>query len=432
MGFCTSVAIRKILDVVKENGSSENVLMSPLSINMMLNMVASGSRGKTLEQFMAFLGAKGTDDFNDKSSVMMSLLASETAASSSNETETVKPPVLPKPTATFDTKPYWAQPLERLMYSSKEIPEMKEQPPQFSLANALWVDNHFPLIPSFKEITQSIYKAQVKNVDLITQAQQVKDEINSWVENETKGLIKDLLSPDVTLGPPLCLVNALYFKGAWEHAFDASATRDRDFHLLNGETTKVPFMISQDVYRSFASFDDYKVLKLPYQRGHQCTDKQFSMYFFLPHRRDGLQDMMEKFNSDTTMLQPNRFHLREVKLSHLRIPKLKFSYYVDAKELLQDRGLTLPFDPFGADFTDMVNGFLVYIDCMLHKSCIEVNEEGTEAAAVTFSGMLSGAARVYKPPPPRPSFVADHPFMFMVVEEFSELVVFTGAVLNPN
>ncbi|POO01501.1 Serpin family [Trema orientale] len=416
MDFCMSVATQLILDQLK-NGRSENVLMSPLSINMMLNMVASGSGGKTLKQFKEFLGSEGIHDLNDKSSIMMSLLASETPAE-------LPPKPAGMPMATFDSGP-----------SSWELPaEKKRQPPLFSLANSLWVDNGFPLIHSFKEITESIYKAQVKNVDFRIQAEQIRKDVNSWVENETKGLIQDLLSSDVELKPPLCLANALYFKGAWEHTFDASMTFDETFHLLDGGIIEVPFMTCAYEYRSYASFDDYKVLKLLYHSG-QCTNKQFSMYFFLPHRINGLQDMMEKFNSDRTMLErPDHLHLEQVFLSQVWIPKLEFSFSFDAKTLIEDKGLTSPFGP-GADFTNMVNDANVFIHSMLHKSCIEVNEEGTEAAAVTFDDMSEEAAPDDEDPDspcPLPCFVADHPFMFMIVEEFSKFVIFTGVVLNPN
>ncbi|PON52331.1 Serpin family [Trema orientale] len=341
----------------------------------------------------------------------MSLLTSETAASSSDQTEAVKAPM-----DMFDNRP---------------LARPQWQTPQFSVVNALWVDNSFPLVPSFKEITESIYKAQVESVDLCTKAEKVKKRVNSWVKKETKGLIKVLLPPHVELEPPLCLANALYFKGAWEDAFDDSMTLDKNFHLLNRKTMKVPFMISKDVYRSYASFDDYKVLKLPYQRG-QCTNKQYSMYFFLPHRRKGLQDMVKKFNSDTTMLQPKCLHLREVELSHVWIPKLKFSYCVDAAELIESKGLALPFNPTGANFTNMVNVTNVFINRMLHKSYIEVNEEGTEASAATFADTYVGYEEGSEQPPPRPSFIAHHPFMFMIAEEFSNLVIFTGALLNPT
>ncbi|PON81510.1 Serpin family [Trema orientale] len=384
MDFCTRAATQLILDEIKkDDGTSKNVVMSPLSINMMLNMVASGSGGQTLEQFLKVLGSKDITDLNDESFSIMSLLASVPSSSNAG----------PDSTSSSDTG------------SDSDTQEPEEhQPPVFSLANALWVDHGFQLLPSFREITESIYKAQVKNADLVNEAEQVKKDVNSWVENETKGLIKDILSPD------------------------------DDFHLLNGETIRVPFMTSRNVYHSYALFEDFEVLKLPYQRG-QCIDNQFSVYFLLPHQKNGLQEMMETLNSDTTKLQPKLFHLPEEKLSKVWLPKLKFSYDVDLIELMRDKGLTLPFDPTGSDFTNMVylppRAAPIYISMFLHKSHIEVNEEGTEAAAATFAGTLLRCARRYKNPP-LPSFVADHPFMFMIVEEHSKRVIFCGVLLDPK
>ncbi|PON81507.1 Serpin family [Trema orientale] len=133
------------------------------------------------------------------------------------------------------------------------------------------------------------------------------------------------------------------------------------------------------------------------------------------------------------MLQPKHFHLREQELSLVWIPKLKISYDIGIRKLMQDKGLTLPFDPTGADFRNMVHfpalAAPVYINSLIHKSWIEVNEEGTESAAATFSDVVLGCAVSSKPP--LPSFVADHPFMFMIAEESSKHVIFTGALLNP-
>ena len=102
----------------------------------------------------------------------------------------------------------------------------------------------------------------------------MKAVVNSWAEKETKGLIKNILSPSTKLSPPLCIANALYFKGASETPFEASDTRDEDFHLLNGETTKVPFMTLEYMDFLFRSFEDFKLLRLPDQKG-QSGDKQF-------------------------------------------------------------------------------------------------------------------------------------------------------------
>ncbi|PON47741.1 Serpin family [Parasponia andersonii] len=146
----------------------------------------------------------------------MSLLTSDTASSSSHQTE-----------ATSDTASSSSHQTEALKAPMDTFENRSLARPQFSSVNALWVDNSFQLVPSFKEITDSIYKSPVENVDFCTMAEQVKKRENSWVKKETKGLIKVLLPPLVVLELPLCLANALYFKGAWEDAFDASMTSDK-------------------------------------------------------------------------------------------------------------------------------------------------------------------------------------------------------------
>ncbi|EXB37633.1 hypothetical protein L484_021839 [Morus notabilis] len=410
MDFCVRMASQVMLNEItsnKDGSNSKNVVLSPLSINMVLNMLASGSSGKTSEQFLDILGSRDLNDLNSNSSTIMSLLVDTT------QNDTVEPPM--------------AEPVHIIVRHRKgllSVPNKRQgKAPVFNLVNALWVDHRYPLIHSYKEITNTIYKAQVKNVDLVHEAEQVKKEVNSWAAKETKGLIKEIVPQQSKLSPPLCLANALYFKGDWVSPFDTKVTRDEDFHLLNGKTTKVPFMSEYYKYRQYGSFKDFKLLKLSYETG-QCKSKQFSMYIFLPHANDGLKDLIEKFNSDPTLfLQPTQFSLREQELSMLKIPKMKFTYDFDVQEHMKVKGLTLPFDPLHADFTNMVDPRGVFVDSILHKACIEVNEEGTEAAAVTGARMMTMSLK--------PSFVADHPFMFMIVEDFSKLVVFTGAVVNP-
>ena len=153
------------------------------------------------------------------------------------------------------------------------------------------------------------------------------------------------------------------------------------------------------------------------------------MYVILPNKKDGLQDLVQNFNS-TPELLGDCFEVKEVNLSKMWIPKFKFSYGFDASRNMQNIGLTLPFKMVG-DFTGMIDSHesdKVFLSTILHQSFIEVNEERIEATAMTFGSPLCGFSP-YQPPPP-PSFVADHPFIFMIREEISGVVFFVGVVLK--
>jgi len=174
----------------------------------------------------------------------------------------------------------------------------------------------------------------------------------------------------------------------------------------------------------FRAFDGFKVLKLPYKRG--VDERCFSMYFFLPDAKDGLPSLVEKMGSESSFLDrhlPNR----EMELGVFRIPKFKISFGFEASNVLKELGLLLPFYPTG-DLSEMAYLQIdqdLYVKNIFHKSFIEVNEEGTEATAVSvvgvqFCGCIKGI-----------DFVADHPFLFLIREEMSGMILFIGHVLNP-
>ncbi|KAK2992319.1 hypothetical protein RJ640_020312 [Escallonia rubra] len=376
--------------LLKEASKSEkNVVCSPLSLDAMLNMVAAGSKGDTSKQLLHFLGSSNLEDVNSKSSGMM------------------------------------------------RIAEKSLGSPDITFVNGVWVDQRFPIKPSYMEVLNGIYKAKTINVDFLNKvrdhprADQATHEINSWAENATKGLIRTMIPPGaLNRETMIVLANALYFKGAWACKFDSSMTQDKDFHLLNGKRVSVPFMTSdlRKTRYAYGMFDGFQVLKIPYQAGQSLM--KYSMYFILPNEKEGLQNLIEKFNADPGLFD-QQFHLRTKKLAELRIPKFKFSHEFSASKFMTELGLTLPFEPVKelTGIVDSPHGDVLFISAILHKACIEIDEEGTEAAAVTRS-VMCGCARGYVPPPP-PTFVADHPFMFLIKEETSGAMLFAGALLNP-
>jgi serpin B len=255
----------------------------------------------------------------------------------------------------------------------------------------------------------------------------VTKEVNLWAQKETNGLIKNLLPPgSVNSLTRLIFANALYFKGAWKEEFDTLDTEDYDFHLLNDNSVKVPFMRSWK--KQFISvFDGFKVLRLPYKQGQD--KRQFSFYIFLPDAKNGLLALIEKIASEYEFLE-EKLPREKVEVGDFRIPKFKISFEFETSDMLKELGVVLPFSEGG--LTKMVESPInqdLYVSNIFHKSFIEVNEEGTIAAA---EALLSVAC--CEMPDVDDSlieFVADHPFWFMIREDLSGTILFIGQVLNP-
>ncbi|XP_058184506.1 serpin-Z10-like [Rhododendron vialii] len=380
MELCMRMAKQLLLKEVEKKGDYENLVLSPLSIDVVLNMVAAGSRGRTLEKMLGLLGSNNTEEIRSQSMEMMAMA-------------------------------------------------MDEDEPVLCLVNGAWFDQRFTPTLSYKDnVLKGIYGCEAKTADFMTRGDEVVDEINSWAEAASRGLIKDILQRgSLSRDMGLILANGLYFKGNWKHdlKFDANLTKNRPFYLLNGDTVSVPFMTSHKRYRRCRSFDGFQVLHIPYQ----SKSKQFSMYFFLPDERDGLQNLLEKVISDSGYSHEYRC-LSEKKLDKFWIPKFKFSFDFDVSSTMEEMGMPFPFMENPEDFAEMVeipNG--LNVPRMFQKAFIEVDEKGTVAAAIT---LCSAPGYCPGPPPKNTSFVADHPFMFMIMEAASRLVIFTGAILDPS
>ncbi|PNX87851.1 serpin-ZX-like protein, partial [Trifolium pratense] len=203
-----------------------------------------------------------------------------------------------------------------------------------------------------------------------------------WVEKETNGLIKNILPLGlVNNSSKLIFANALYFKGTWKEEFEASKTKRNKFHLLNGKSVKVPFMTSKK-QQFIGVSDDFKVLRLPYTQGKD--KRQFSMYIFLPNEKKGLPTLVKKVASNPELLNC-KLPFKKVKVGDFRIPKFKFSFEFEATNTMKKLGVLLPFSAGG--LTKIVDSpttsQMLYVSNIIHKSFIEVNEKGTEAAAAT-------------------------------------------------
>ncbi|KAF5806101.1 putative Serpin family protein [Helianthus annuus] len=364
------------------NNQHSNVVFSPLSIQTLLSLLAAGSKDQTLDQLLAFLKVDTKDDLNSLYSELVSLILA-------------------------DGSPVGG--------------------PRLSFANAVWVHKTLPLKPSFKQVVDTVYKGTCEQADF-EKAVEVASEVNLWGQKQTNGLINQVISAEqVKNGIMLILANAIYFKGTWTQKFNKSWTIERYFHLLNGSKVKVPFMTSSK-NQFVREYDGFKVLGLPYYQGQD--NRKFSMYFYLSDAKDGLPSLIKKIGSTSNFIEhhipPFKAMVRE-----FFIPKFKIEFGFEASDMLKELGLVLPFG-VGHHVTEMVDspvGTGLYVPEIHQKSVVEVNEEGTEAAAVSFGVMSFGCAATV---PKVVDFVADHPFLFVIREDVTRIVLFMGQVSDPS
>ncbi|WMV27510.1 hypothetical protein MTR67_020895 [Solanum verrucosum] len=382
---CAQVTSRILLkeiqkEIKKTKNSNTNILLSPLSFHALLNMTAAGATGDTLNQMLRFLGVQDIDDLNSKFSNLSSVMERNSNGG-----------------------------------------------PALSFLNGMWVAHTHEIRDSYKQLANTLYEIDPKVVDF-ERKEEVVDEVNTWVESASRGLITNIIKPNhINDKTKVILTNALYFKGTWN--FDQERTIDKDFYLLNGDKISVPFMTGCYDYK-YGSFEGYQVAKIPYQTGKKDDKKVFSMFIFFPNEKDGLPSLLEKVNSDPKFFTQG-FSLSAEPLDAFYIPKFKFSYSAMKQVIrtMKEMGLTLPFDNNCNELTGIVEPHgPFFINRIIQKAFIEVNEKGTEAAAVTEESDDDMGFSMYE----APRFVADHPFLFMIREEVSRLVLFTGAVLDPS
>jgi serpin B len=295
----------------------------------------------------------------------------------------------------------------------------KEKSYELSTANALWAEQTYSFLDDYFNVIENFYGGEVVNMDFLNKPDEERERINEWVEYQTKDKIKDLLSPgSVTPGTRLVLTNAIYFKGDWVVQFDEDDTYEEDFKVSQDETIKVNMMNLVDKKEEFnyAELDDMQVLELDYD------GDEVSMLILLP--KESLEDVENSLTVER--LDEVRSSLNS-RVIDIYIPKFKFETKYELNRNLQNLGMSEAFNPEEADFSGMSGNRNLFISGVIHQAYIDVNEQGTEAAAATAVVMeLTGMPDMYS------DFRADHPFIFLIQEKNNGNILFMGKIVNPE
>jgi len=366
----------------KENG---NLFFSPTSIEMALAMTYAGARGQTAAQMKNVLHLPA--DPTDKS-------------------------------------------LHKAFGKLVDVLNTQKEKLKISVANSLWAQQGYPWAPAFTNLIQKSYKSGLFMVDFKNESEACRQRINKWVEEKTKEKIKNLIPPrGVDALTRLVLVNAIYFKGIWKIQFDKKDTKKRSFWLDAKTKKRVDMMYLRSKYlgrgkkrevkfRFYHNADDkFSALEMEY------GDGETAMVVFLPDAVDGLADLEKsltpkKLGKWLGMLDK----MRRVKMDVVALPKFKMTWGTkDILSVLKEMGMA-DVTNFSGMTTKPNN---LFISAVFHKAFVEVNEEGTEAAAATAVVMAKAALpRVRR-------FIADHPFLFLIRHKKTGTILFMGRVTNP-
>jgi serpin B len=288
------------------------------------------------------------------------------------------------------------------------------------VANGLWYQRSEPPFDSFLQVARDDFGAEIRGADFASGSAAAEAEINSWVEQKTAGKITGLLPPG-TLDQKtrMALVNAVYFKGRWEHPFDPRGTLPRPFFILPGTSVGVTQMTVRGNFRA-ASDPACDFIELPYQGG------ELSMVIFLPRERDGLPALEESLDSASLTVRLASLDFTSERRVHVTLPRFKMTYSVELTGALRNLGIAAAFDPSEADFSAINGKRDLHVSTVLHKAFIDVNEAGTEAAAATFGGMVALGI------PISDEFRVDHPFLFLIRDNLTGSLLFLGRVEDPR
>jgi serine protease inhibitor len=351
--------------VVENGGSTSNIMISPLSISSALSMTLNGANGTTSEAMLTALRQNGfTPDMINNS---------------------------------------YKDLTEALLKVDQRI--------LISIANSVWTENNFVVKKPFTDILTEYYNADARSFDVNDPL--VPGKVNSWIESKTNGLIKNMLDK-LDPNTVMLLVNAIYFKGKWANQFDKDKTVTATFHRSDGVEVNVP-MMKQSTDVKIYNGEGFRMAEFPYGQGN------FVMDVVLPDDKNGTSLPFPEVSEASLSLWIAGLNKAKTDVS---FPRFKYSFKKELKEILSDMGMGMAFSDF-ADFSK-ISDQSTKISFVLHQAFIETNEEGTEAAAATITGISTTSVIVPQ------LFNMDHPFIYLIRETSTNTVLFMGRVSDPT
>ena len=285
---------------------------------------------------------------------------------------------------------------------------------ELSVANALWPHNNYAFRSEYIELLQQSYDSVGTPLDY-SNPEQARGVINRWVEEETKNKIKDLIPPGVLNSDTrMVLTNAIYFKGDWVTRFEKKRTREMPFKLSAEKIAKTPMMYRKGS-AGFFQDAELQILEMPYQ------GNDVSMLVLLPRKVDGLAELEKSLTA--TRLAKWLKQVRKLKVD-VWLPKFKMTSQLSLATPLKSLGMKRAFSR-NCDFSGMDGSKRLFLSAVIHQAFVDVNEEGTEAAAATAAVIQSRSLRV------GPRFRADHPFLFLIREKTTGSILFFGRYVHP-
>ncbi|MEK4850424.1 serpin family protein [Paenibacillus sp. FSL H7-0756] len=288
---------------------------------------------------------------------------------------------------------------------------------EVEIANSVWGMKGLPLRKDYLGTGKDFYDAQIKTTDLA--AEKSVKEINGWVADHTGDKIQEMLTKPPGPQAVAVLVNALYFKAVWKDVFEEEATKQADFYPTDGPAVQVMMMKRSGMF-GYAAHEDWQAVKLPYGEG------QMEMVVVLPGEQSSLAELVSHLEQGALLRNEDFSSSRGT----LLLPRFTASYGTELSKALQALGAMLAFDPERGDFSLMADlDSPIYVEQVIHKTYIDVNERGTEAAASTVVGLRAGSA----PPVDAPfEMNVNRPFLFMIRDRQTGVVLFLGAIENPQ